>query len=396
MRRLVVAVGLFLFVTLGFSQQFIADYSVAKEEVLRSIPENVIAQVRNDFKILYFHTSHGTHVTFGVNGLQRYKTGDDVLFAAKVVDVRYEKVSPAVDSLELYDWYGWDLSEQESTFDDYTRNFLDDDKYADVNVVMWSWCDITGHEPNNYYLPKMQALINEYGEGGSKIGTGEGLREVPVKFIFMTGHAVENNNIGDGKPKNQADLITDFCNTHNYFCLDYYSIDTHDMSDNYWDDSSDDSYSKKYKIDGGTTYQFYVDYQDTHILGSDYFYNKDFAGNVATGEHLTQHITSNRKAYAMWWILARLTGWGDITTKVSPTALNSADIIYNQGLKQLSIKNHLSDGSVCKVYNLAGSLCLEQKVYSSSVSLAGLHKGLYIVSLNSPEGVITKKILIRD
>ena len=25
--------------------------------------------------------------------------------------------------------------------------------------------------------------------------------------------------------------------------------------------------------------------------------------------HNSQHITANRKAYAMWWILARIAGW---------------------------------------------------------------------------------------
>ena len=72
------------------------------------------------------------------------------------------------------------------------------------------------------------------GTGGSKIGTGAGQRENSVSFIFMTGHANSDNNVGDGKPKNQADLITAYCKTNKYLCLDYYSIDSHCMNDNYW------------------------------------------------------------------------------------------------------------------------------------------------------------------
>ncbi len=30
------------------------------------------------------------------------------------------------------------------------------------------------------------------------------------------------------------------------------------------------------------------------------------------GAHNSQHITANRKAYAMWWILARIAGWDGI------------------------------------------------------------------------------------
>ena len=57
----------------------------------------------------------------------------------------------------------------------------------------------------------MQTLINEYGEGGNKIGSGTGQKENSVTFIFMTGHANKDNNVGDGKPKNQAELIIDYC-----------------------------------------------------------------------------------------------------------------------------------------------------------------------------------------
>ncbi len=93
------------------------------------------------------------------------------------------------------------------------------------------------------YLPGMDSLISEYGPGGTKIGTGEGQREIPVTFIFMTGHANKNANVGELNPKSQAELIIDHCNTNGYFCLDYYSIDTHDMDDNYWEDTGDNGNS---------------------------------------------------------------------------------------------------------------------------------------------------------
>ena len=120
----------------------------------------------------------------------------------------------------------------------------------------------------------------------------------------MTGHAEENNNVGDQKPKNQADTIINYCKAKGYFCLDYYGIDTHDMEGNYWEDSSDDGNSTAY---GGN---FYADYQNSHELGVHYFENKSTPGGSATfGAHNSQHITANRKAYAMWWILARISGW---------------------------------------------------------------------------------------
>lgn len=286
---------------------FIAGHEVAKESVLRRIPVEYIDKARNSFRVAYQHTSHGTHVTRGVFGLPDYKSGDDVTFGVSLD-------TPVSGKLTIYDYAmqdyapagekSVDLSEDEESFLQTTRNFLDDPQNADVNVIMWSWCDISNHDVEGTYLPGMKQLIEEYGVGGSKIGTGEGQREVPVHFIFMTGHAIINNNLGEGRPKNQADLINEFCQENNQFCLDYYSIDTHDMDGNYWDDASDNGYSDKY---GGN---FYVEWQEEHTLGEDYWENrKEPGGTVVYGSHNTQHITSNRKAMAFWWILARLAGW---------------------------------------------------------------------------------------
>ena len=55
----------------------------------------------------------------------------------------------------------------------------------------------------------METLISEYGANGTKIGTGSGQRATPVIFVFMTGHANVNDNVGDGKPKKPG--RTDHC-----------------------------------------------------------------------------------------------------------------------------------------------------------------------------------------
>ncbi|MCK5134584.1 MAG: hypothetical protein KAR19_02255 [Bacteroidales bacterium] len=285
---------------------FIASDSVAFESVLREIPTEYIDAARNNLHIAYQHTSHGTHVSYGIFGLPDYKPGDETLFAITNNSPQSGKLDFRDYAIASYAESGIDasdLSRDETAFIQATRNYLDEPDNSEINVVMWSWCNIAGHDVENNYLPGMQSLIDEYSESGSKIGTGAGQRQNAVTFIFMTGHANKNNNVGNGKPKNQAKLINDFCMKNDYYCLDYYGIDTHDMNGVYWEDAGDDGNSSA----GGN---FYSDWQNSHTVGTNFYENKTSPGGTVTyGAHNTQHITANRKAYAMWYILARIAGW---------------------------------------------------------------------------------------
>lgn len=288
----------------------IASHTVALDSVLRSIPENYINAARTNFHIAYQHTSHGTHVSYGLFGLPHFKAGDDTLFAISSTSEE--------GKLDFHDYYGTsdgnlgghiagDISTGVddtttygvSGFVQATRNYLDTKANSNINVVMWSWCSIAGHTVNNY-LTGMQTLINEYGSNGSKVTASR----PAVEFIFMTGHSEDNANIGDGLPCNQAALITNYCATYGYFCLDYYSIDTHDMSGNYYFDANDDGTSSASNL------TYYSNWQVSHTNGIDWYSNLNGVdGSPEYGIHNNQHITANRKAFAMWWILARLAGW---------------------------------------------------------------------------------------
>jgi len=288
------------------STTVIANDSVAFETVLRSIPEEYINAARNNLHIAYQHTSHGTHVSRGMFGLPDFKAGDDISFAISNNNPQANKLDFRDNVIASYAASGEDasdLSRNETAFIQATRNYLDDPDNSEINVVMWSWCSITGHDVESNYLPGMQTLINEYGPGGSKIGSGSGKRDNAVAFIFMTGHSERDRNVGEGRPKNQADLIINYCRDNKFYCLDYFGIDTHDMDGNYWEDAGDDGNSTT----GG---DFYLNWQNSHDLGEDYYENKvSPGGSVSYGAHNSQHITANRKAFAMWYILARIAGW---------------------------------------------------------------------------------------
>ena len=378
------------------SQQFIADFSVAKETVLRSIPAEYINKARNELLVAYQHTSHGTHVSRGVFGLPDFKIGDEQLFGISNSDengklhfMDYALASYAPSGVD-----GSDLSRDETAFIQTTRNFLDAPENASVNVVMWSWCNIAGHNVSDNYLPGMTTLISEYGQVGSKIGTGDGQRELPVAFIFMTGHANVNANTGDSNPKNQAALIKDYCNSKGQFCLDYYSIDTHDMDDTYFEDSGDDGNSASY---GGN---FYTSWQNSHALGEDYFENKETpGGSVAFGAHNSQHITANRKAYAFWWIIARIAGWEGHVVSAESRRDHEISLYPNpaRGLVFLNTGGLKTD--MIEVFNLSGQKIKEflsgGEASEISLDLTGMPDGCYLLKVHSEQGILYRKLILQ-
>lgn len=380
-----------------FSQKYIADYTVANEEVFRSIPESYINKAKAELVVAYQHTSHGTHVSNGMYGLREYKSGDDVLFGLTKV--------PAENLLEFRDYAledyapegveATDLSRDvETGFIQTTRNYLDAPENATVNVVMWAWSRIADHDVAGNYLPGMDSLINEYGEGGSKIGSESGQREVSVTFIYMTGHSIKDANTGTLNPKQQAQLIIDKCNATQMFCHDYYSIDTHTMADVYYEDTGDDGDSDTY---GGN---FLHDWQNSHTLGQHWYENwMTMEGYVNSGTHTTQHITSNRKAYAMWWILARIAGWDGVTSAPETAEISNDLVIYpNPGSGMVYIENQQDNIEGISVIDASGREVLrlspEEQSSTVSIDLSGNAPGLYHVRVTGKDQNIQQSKLI--
>jgi hypothetical protein len=378
------------------SQKFIADYTVANEAVLRDIPVEYINKARKELVFAYQHTSHGTHVSNGMFGLPQYKSGDDVLFGLSR--------TPSTSLLEFRDFaledyappgvVGIDLSNDETAFIQTTRNYLDAPENATVNVLMWAWSRITDHDVAGNYMQGMDSLINEYGPEGTKIGTGPGQRETPVTFVYMTGHSVKNDNVGPLKPKNQAAIIVDYCKANQFFCHDYYSIDTHDLSDTYYEDTGDNGDSDTY---GGN---FLEDWQNSHTLGVDWYENwMTMEGYVYPGDHTTQHITSNRKAYAMWWILARIAGWDGESTGLTEETREDFKIYPNPGEGQFIIEAPSTQVNEVRVISSLGKVVHAHKPLASNASqinmdLSGIMPGLYIVRLMSDHQAAYSSTLI--
>jgi len=312
--------------TTSFADEYIAGHTVAKESVLRSIPVAAVEAAKNNLHILYCGTSHSTQVVDGMRGLMEYKTGDDTLFSVTFdgnavsgsLDIHYNKTS------------GTDLSHDSVDGDGHTGYFHGTvsylDSHPDVNVVMWSWCSIEGHDAA-VYLDNFQELSDMYKAGGSKGRTAAG----KVTFVFMTGYA--RGSDGDTteppyikSPYQNYKRITDYCSTNGYFCLDYWSQDVYEYETDFYKPTESGNDNVQHKA-----------YFDTHDEGVDWFATRSYStGAVKWPAHCDgtpQHITSNRRAYAAWWIMARIAGWNPSGTNHSPILDRIGDKSVHYNLK---------------------------------------------------------------
>ena len=151
------------------------------------------------------------------------------------------------------------------------------------------------------------------------------------------------------------------------------------QDDVYYEDTGDDGDSDTY---GGN---FLHDWQDAHTLGVDYYENwMTMEGYVYSGDHTTQHITANRKAYAMWWILARIAGWdGEGSAGISPEVSNDLQIYPNPASDRFFIENQQGNIEAVSVIDAEGRevLLISPRELSSKISidLSTYAPGMYSV-----------------
>lgn len=219
---------------------------------LSDLPETSIEAAKSNLHIVYYHTSHGSQLISGMQTLKNYtsfgdryawsdtSTGnsgslslDDQAFSGNPPDL--SQGDRDSDGNSIADWA------------DFTSRMLEETSNHHINVVMWSWCNIAGHDINRY-LDSMEWLLAKYGEGGSHPRA----EAHPVSFVFMTGHA---NGDGQGdssdKPNQQ---IREHCKANDRILFDFADIENYDPDGNYFLDKRVDdalNYDRTRPYDSG-------------------------------------------------------------------------------------------------------------------------------------------------
>lgn len=272
---------------------YIADHSVARLSILESIPDQALADAKSELIIAYGHTSHGSQIIDGINGLDAFMTGRGHTagkYSGLVINDFYGDFgdSGTADDLGAPDRILWEAD---------TRIYLN--AHPEVNVIVWSWCGQVSASTEtdiSNYLSLMNGLERDY---------------PGVKFVYMTGHLDGTGLTGNLYLRNEQ--IRKYCRDNDKLLFDFADIETYDPDGTY--------YGSKYPTDGcnydfngdGTTSQTGDPAEPT---GSDKNWATEWQNNNpglwynCSAAH-SKSLNANMKAYAFWWLMARIAGWDE-------------------------------------------------------------------------------------
>jgi hypothetical protein len=255
------------------SSDFIIDHHYTK---LNSIPAEWITAAKQKLHIAYGHTSHGSQLIDGMTGLVSFK------------GVVYNwNNGGSGGALDLHDYaMSGDLGAPDrTTWAALTRSYLASN--PDVNVIIWSWCGevSTATEADiNTYLNLMTALENDFQN---------------VKFVYMTGHLDGTGLSGNLHLRNEQ--IRNFCRSNNKVLFDFADLESYNPDGVYFGDKKpNDACDYDTNGDGSLDGNWAIQWQNSHIQGTDWY--------PCSSAH-SQPLNANQKAYAAWWLWARLGGW---------------------------------------------------------------------------------------
>lgn len=258
---------------------------------ITAVPQAAIEQAKAELHIAYGHTSHGSQVTSGMSGLVAFANGGGKGLSLPA-DIFAWNNGGTGGALDLHDYaMGGDVGYYPQWVTN-TQNYLDNPANADVNVIMWSWC---GQVDSKYYG---NALYSEYINPMVQLEAAY----PDVTFVYMTGHV---DHYDDANNKAANDIIRNHCRVNGKVLFDFADIESYDPDGVYYPFPHDscDYYASR---TGAQLGNWAIEWQNAHVEGVDWY--------TCSSAH-SQALNANMKAYAAWWMFARLAGWpGTIET----------------------------------------------------------------------------------
>ena len=259
-----------------------------------------------------------------------------------------------------------------------TRNLLNKPENAHVNVIMWSWCSIDGHNITRY-LDNMEILVAEYPN---------------VDFVFMTGHAQGQGEGGFIYAANQQ--IRQHCIDNDRILFDFADIESYDPDGTYhydnpmWDDLD---------YNPGRTNNWGIEWCSANVgseleqlttgngvAGYGGCGNCAHSGSAGGGETINCVL----KGRAVWWMMAGLAAEGPAIS-IAPTSHDFGDMyegvtdsttfeIWNSGTDTLTYSLSESCGWI-DVNPTSGSSSREHDSITVDIDSTGLSEGPYTCNI---------------
>ena len=360
-----------------FSQEpLIANHAVAK---LSLIPSEWIDSAKAKLHIAYGHTSHGSQIITGMEGLKNWK-GSKYAF----------NNGGSNGALDIHDYAfagASDLGNPNRTaWENATRNYLNNPANSDVNVVVWSWCgQVSSATENdiNTYLNLMSGLENDFPN---------------VRFVYMTGHLDGTGVSGNLNQRNEQ--IKNYCLANGKILYDFSDIEAYNPDGNYYlDKYANDNCDYDSDGNGSLDKNWAIDWQNSHTLNIDWY-------NCSAAH--SQPLNGNLKAYAAWWLWTKLAGRDIVNNIHNLNYQTLKDFKLDQNFPnpfnpstKISWQSPIDSWQTLKIYDALGNeittLVDEYKSvgrYEIEFDASSLSSGVYYYELKAGDFLDVKRMLL--
>ena len=354
-----------LFIYKSIAEPIIIDHNCIK---IDKIPEEFVTKAKNNLRIAYGHTSHGSQITTGMNYLKSLPNSI-FIFNQGEGTLSYSERIPGANDLGNPNRIAWEKA---------TRNLLDDPK-NDRNMIMWSWCgqvSSADEDDINTYLTLMDKLEKDYPD---------------VTFVYMTGH-LDGSGV-DGNLNQRNNQIREFCRRNDKILFDFADIESYDPDGNYFLDK------------GANDGCYYYDDNHNRKNWADEWCQRNPGKCASCGCAHSKCLNCQMKGIALWWMLSRIEGWdGETPTDVDtePAIQFNFNISPNPANETINVYMDLPEETNInyEIFNVNGMLLQSSQLgyfsngyYPASIDISNLPNGMYFIKLVSADNWMIKSFI---